>query len=332
MKNRRAVGIGVLLIALAIMMVTATPAVFAASSTPFADAFGLPGAVTTGCAKVQTYSLSMNQNDTLSGTVVSDNPIEIMILNATDYQTLQSPLLNCYLYSGYGYIITGGVTNYSLSWMAPYSTAPYGKSQDANPFYLIFYNTGPNPAKISVNLSMPLSSSITANVAAQIPPTTSITVPLTGAVTGSASYTGSCVVCTVTGNMTVSYNGLPTGGMIIFGIAYPDGSGALTGTIQSTPNSCAPLPASASIYDGDAVCAAFPKSNSGSEFVTFNITTTAAETCPQSAMDCGTLALVAYTSTFQANSGKILPGSSSTSHFSFVTEVTADVPPPSPNN
>lgn len=81
-------------------------------------------------------------------------------------------------------------------------------------------------------------------------------------------------VAQVTVALTVGFSNLPSGYYLGFGIVDAGTSNYVTGSVTSTPDSCAPL--TGTNYVNSALCATTPTSSSGTESASFTLTLTSA--------------------------------------------------------
>lgn len=119
------------------------PSVFANNT---AEQFWLPGAMDGNC-HMHSFTLTLYQGGVLSGSVVSDNPIYVMVITEAQYQGISSDSNACSDLTSMGLVNSGSTTNYQMFFTAPY-TGP-----SSSPFVVLFLNTGMSNADVTINLT-----------------------------------------------------------------------------------------------------------------------------------------------------------------------------------
>lgn len=172
------------------------------------------------------------------------------------------------------------------------------------------------------------SITVSQNIPTVQPQTTSITITQ---VPTHAMMQTSGVTRAASGTMLVSYSDLPTGEYLGFGILYEGTKDFVTGSIESTPDSCYSL--AGTVYANAGFCVTSPKSSSGLESVSFSLKLNeTGQVTLRAFATMGALVTIPAMSVFYGRTGsaQIVPGSMSTSDFTIsVTnnlELTIDVP------
>jgi hypothetical protein len=111
-----------------------------------AQQFWLPGEADGNC-HMQSITLKMVQGGGISGTVVSDQPIYVMVLTSAQYQGISNDSNACTDLTTMGFVNSGPTTNYQLLFTAPYT------AMSGSPFIILFVNVGASNADVTINLT-----------------------------------------------------------------------------------------------------------------------------------------------------------------------------------
>jgi len=116
-----------------------------------AEQFWLPAETSswdgTVICHLQSITLTVMQGPGVSGTVVSDNPIYVMVVSSSDHQGMADGSTPCEDVPTLGFVNSGSTTNYMLQFTAPYSV------NSGDPFYITFVNLGSSDAMVTINLT-----------------------------------------------------------------------------------------------------------------------------------------------------------------------------------